>query len=557
MANAALSQDVAAHDRSVQLAPASERAVVPYWLLGLLAVLIAQRVVYHLRYVMLDPFALVAYSDGQLYEEAARDLLSHPPLGTQPFFLQGFYAYFLACGLWLRGVLLDALVWQLALSALGAVLFWRALDVSYGRRDAALGMCLWFGYGALAFYENKYLSASLGIVCNVWAIHTFVRFRARPSWGRVVLLGFASGLCVLARPNLLLAWPFTALALWWCCRKLRWRAGRALLVFAVAVSLSLVPMLIRNQVVVGRATVFPSHGGGIPFYIGNHPGSTGLWNNAGGLLSGQVLLERQELQARLHIDPRSAQPDDEIGNALYARVFTFMAERPAAWLRIEAKKLWYLLGNHEFVHDYDWLGERELLGFGLPNYVPFALLLGLGAFGFYCMARSDAALCWLLSGQLFAVLVANLLWFTSAQNRLPLAVPLMFAGVQGLRTGLAACRNVRDARGYAWVLAVSLGLAAQACLPRGAAASPSAAHYYNLANVEETLGRLDAAIAHYARAAQLRPKEPMFWLRLAHAARHGARRDISLRALDRLDRLAQVDERVRRAAARERDQLRE
>src|SRR5689334_15531358 len=62
----------------------------------LIGFLIAKRVVYHLAYLALDPFALVTLSDGQIYEEAARDILLHPPLGTQPFYLQGLYAYVLA-----------------------------------------------------------------------------------------------------------------------------------------------------------------------------------------------------------------------------------------------------------------------------------------------------------------------------------------------------------------------------------------------------------------------------------------------------------------------------
>ena len=496
--------------------------------------LLGERALYHARYLALSPFARATFSDGQIYEDAARDILAHPPLGSAPFFLQGAYAYLVALGLWPRGSLTDALLLQLCVCGLALCLYVHSARAWFGTRGGLVCSVALLSNAALAFYENKYLSAAMGVACNIAVLAAFSGMRTRPTLTRAALLGACSGLSILARPNLVLALPFTAWALWQIAPELR-SARRWLSLAALGCCLSLAPLAARNALVIGRVSVFPSHGGGIPFYIGNHAGSNGLWNNAGGLISGQVLLERQELAERLAIDPAAPDLDQRIGAALYGRALTFMREQPLSWLGIEATKLWYALGNQELVHDYDLLGERELLGNLWAIRAPFGVLLGLGLFGLYALARGTPerkSLCVLLVGQVFAVLAANLLWFTSAQNRLPLVVPLAFAAAPALE-GLAQLK--RPSRG--WLLAaISCGLLGlQGFVPRKAVTRPSAAHYFNLASAEETLGWNDAALHHYVRATELRPKEPMFWFRLAYFARKVGRAqeaDFALRQLE-------------------------
>jgi tetratricopeptide (TPR) repeat protein len=219
-----------------------------------------------------------------------------------------------------------------------------------------------------------------------------------------------------------------------------------------------------------------------------------------------------------------------------------MRTDPLAWLHIELTKLWYTLGNDELTHDYDALGERELLGDMLPLSVPFGVLLGLGAFGLVALGSGTAQqrlLALALGGQLGAVLAANLLWFTSAQNRLPCAVPLVVAiAAASSKLSELPLRSLSRA----WVIA-ALGcslLCVQAFVPRHKATRPTSAHYYNLANVEEALGLYDAALAHYARASAQNPKQPMFWLRLAHLARRVQRPAQATEALDKLAALPQL-----------------
>jgi len=539
------------------------------WLLSLLAALLVVRVVYHARYLLLSPFARVTLSDGQVYEDAARDLLAHPPWGTQPFFLQGLYAYVLALGMALEPVPLAGLCVQLAIAALALGLCYRALVDTFGVAPGRAGAALLLSYPMLAFYENKYLSASLGVSCNVLALVAFLRL-ARSEGARLashgardaLLLGLGLGASMLGRPNMLLAVPFALLGVWQLARHAqagvdgRRRAARLVLSAALGTALALAPMALRNAVVIGAPDVFPSHGGGIPFFIGNNPNAQGLWNSGGGMLSGQVAVERAELQQKLGLGAlQGRELDRTIGEVMYGRAFSFIAQQPRAWLRLTLRKLALCLGNAEHAHDYDVLGESELLGSAFHHGVPFAVLLGLGALGFVLLWRGQAndappaaqrALCVMLLGQSVAIVAANVIYFHAAQHRLPWVVPLAF-GASGALCAFARSRGPRAFFAeHRAAIALALVLCAQAFVPRGPSPTrPTASHRANLAAAYEVLGEPERALSAYAAALAQSPRQPMLHFRQALLLEKLGHRDEAIRAFERTVELADRDPLVR------------
>lgn len=500
----------------------------------LVALLIAKRIAYHLAYIVLDPFALGTFSDGQLYELAARDILAHAPFGSEPFYLQGLYAYLLAIPMAVVPKVVMGLWVQLILAAFALLIFQRSARSMFGRLCGGLSLCVLLACPEPAFYENKYLSVSLGLAMNTVAIYTAVRAFDRMWLRDVLLAGVGAALALLARPNLALAIPFTALAFLILARSRQLDGRRVLLVFAAGVVLGLSPMALRNQVVVGSPQIAPSHGGGVPFYIGNNEFSNGRWNTAGGMFTGMVFVEKYDLAKKLAIPIKGkpvAQLDAEIGAALYGKAFDYIREDPARFVRLLGDKLWLTVGNHRFVRDYDIRGERELIGPYHNLGLPFGAVIALGVLGFFAVARRAqlvrgerpklVALLLVLGGQVIAILLANVLVFTSAQNRVPLAIPLAFVAGPALEALYAKLRGASsrghgalarfEARPFAIALALLCG--AQAFWPRMEKVSrPSSAHYYNLAAVEENLGRLEEAATHFNHARTRNPRQPMFHL---------------------------------------------
>ncbi|MCA9711277.1 MAG: glycosyltransferase family 39 protein, partial [Myxococcales bacterium] len=267
----------------------AEGGRLPRWLALVLLALVVLRVGYHCAYLVEVPFSLATFSDGRLYERAARDILAAPPWGTEPFYLQGLYAYQLALPMAIRPWISLGLLLQLVLAALALLGLWRATVPLWGRLEAGLGLALLMLYPGLSFYENKYLTASLAVVTMVAMVLALSRLQRRPGAAAVVGLGAATGLAILARGNMVVAVPavvVSAVLAWVPTGRPRWQAVAWL---SLGLVLALAPMAVRNARVTGQATVMPVHGGGTSFYIGNNRHARGVWNTAGGLLSGEVM----------------------------------------------------------------------------------------------------------------------------------------------------------------------------------------------------------------------------------------------------------------------------
>jgi hypothetical protein len=523
-----------------------------------LLLLLAYRFAYHATYLGEIPFAHATFSDGAVYERAARDILEHPPLGSRAFYLQGAYAYLLALGMSIRAWPSLGLLVQLLLAFASLALFHRCAKQLWGRRAASLSSIALLAHPGLMFYENKYVSAELGIACNVLALAGFVALlrvgfddtRARARLGACLALGFASGLAILARPNLVLALPFTLLAIVALAQpvsKHRRALALALATATLGLLLSLAPMAARNLAVTGHPDIGPVHAGGTSFFIGNNPKSKGVWND-GDLLSANLGTESDELAAQLEIDATLPERDRAraIGDALYRRSFEWIAQDPGAWIQLELRKLSRTLGDQQLTQDYDWLGERELIPWAHRVGVSFSLLLALGLLGagavfgrrwhpheggggegapaFVRTAAARRALAWFLVGQLGAPLAANLLYFTSAQHRLPLVIPLALLAGPGLLALIGQLRRrfantdpptQTQPLPTALLLAALLALA-QGPWPRIHVQGPHAVHYYNLALAQDSIGEPKDALASLDRAIELRPDHAIFRMQRAH-----------------------------------------
>lgn len=478
----------------------------PAGLLGwLIAALALERLVYHLLYLRDVPFAVATISDGRVYERAAADLLAHPPFGSAPFYLQGLYAIQLALPMAVGGFALALLV-QLAIAGLAWWLFHRALRSLVGRRPAAWGIALALAHPPLAFYENKFLSASLTIVCSIGVVAAMAWVKRRDGLAPIFVAGIAAAACVLARPNLLLAAPFVAAACVWL-RPGRPR-GRVLAVFALGVGLGLAPMAIRNAVVTGTPTVMPAHGGGTSFYIGNNAQARGVWNPAG-VFTGDVAREAEELGEADDDAERIARMGDE----LYRKAWQEIADDPGRWLWLLVRKAWLMIGNDELAQDFDVHGEHEMIPWANRYGLPFGVLAALaviGAAAWWRRPESRVHLVW-VGGLAFATVAGNLVFFTSAQHRLPLAIPLCVLAAVGVPHLLAMIRERTFAR-HRIVLGVAIVVLAQAFWPRARLREPSAVHYYNLALAYDHVGEPRAAFAAIERALERAPDQPLMLL---------------------------------------------
>jgi hypothetical protein len=307
-------------------------------------------------------------------------------------------------------------------------------------------------------------------------------------------------------------------------------------------------MAARNLAVTGSPTVFPARAGGTSFYIGNNASARGVWNTAGGLISGDVSMEREELRRKLGIPPGTeAEEAAAIGRALYVRAFDEIAADPGGWLWLEVRKVWLTIGSDELTQDYDLYGEQEMVPFNHRIGIPFGALLGLGVVGGIVWRRQARCVWLLLVGIAAATLAANLLYFTSSQHRLPLAVPAAFF----LPTAMLWLRTAVEKSRYLLVgaLVFVIGLT---FIPRRTEHEPSAVHYYNVAIAWLSLDEPDLAAQAIDRAVELRPDHPVIRLQRAQLLRAYGHFGRAREDLDHIDRLPDAPAWVRAEVAEER-----
>lgn len=216
------------------------------------------------------------------YETLARDIGLHglwmlkgAALGQgQPFYFQPLYPYFVAAAHWVFGEgLFGVFFLQIGLAGAAAIALWRLTASLFGERVGAAGLLV----AAVVIYEkvapwsvfvlNELLFVPL--VC-LWALLLVRLARAQsPSLLTAAAVGVVGGVATLARSPLMLGWPLALSLLFIALRSTR-RAGRVVIVLAVAMMAVTSLATFRNWMVSGKAVLVASSGP-INFFIGNEP----------------------------------------------------------------------------------------------------------------------------------------------------------------------------------------------------------------------------------------------------------------------------------------------
>ena len=308
------------------------------------------------------------------------------------------------------------------------------------------------------------------------------------------------------------------------------RRGRAGLLRAAALAgglaLAISPALLRNLAVSGQAVAVSAHGG-LNFYLGNNAQADGRFRSVPGVrpnVAGQAEDARRVASAGAGRELSATQASDWF----YARALAWMRARPGDALRLQLRKLGYLLHGADLAleHSYDYYARDEAtllraLAVGPWLLVP-AGLLGL-ALRLAPRPRRDFAL-WAAFVPLAALAVAA--FFVSSRYRLPLLVPLATGG------GLLAewCwRAWREGR-RAGLAAGGLAFAALAALANRPLGLDTGRDAERAAMVEALVaaGNLEPARARLS-AWEAEARDPARLLLRAGRA-HGARGDFSLAA---------------------------
>jgi tetratricopeptide (TPR) repeat protein len=238
-----------------------------------------------------------------------------------------------------------------------------------------------------------------------------------PPWLGGGLLGAMCGAGALGRPNLFL--PLLAgIPIWIILRNLRKRLWLApALGFAVAAALFLLPPTIHNMRSAGEFVPVTAHGG-INFYIGNRPGTYGVYQppeDMRGEMRGLI----EDARAKAEQETGRRMTDAEASDYYMDKALTSIKGDPASWLLLLGRKL-VLFWNKIEVHDMpEVLYFQESLPLFKFPFLTFSLIAPLGVAGLVVLLRSGrnrSIVCLFLG----TAHISILLFYINSRYRLPI-----------------------------------------------------------------------------------------------------------------------------------------
>ncbi|MBI3273337.1 MAG: tetratricopeptide repeat protein [Planctomycetes bacterium] len=297
----------------------------------------------HLVLSLVDhPFFQEPLGDAGAYDRWAREIAEVDFWGKKAFWLDPLYPYALALLYKVAGHrLLVARFVQVAVGAAGSLLLFETGRRLAGFRVGLVALALSVACKTLAFHDACPLKEGLAVALGEAAFFALVTAEDRRF--RLLLAGFAIGLCGLLRGNYLIFLPCAAA---WTRS---WR--RALWVLAGGVC-AVLPVTIRNTVV--EDFVPTTYLLGANLYVGNNPdNTTGRYKPPPFLLRGTAVYEekgfREEAERRLG---RPLRPS-EIDRYWRGEAVRYVLAHPLTFAETCAKRLLLLVNRYDLADEYD------------------------------------------------------------------------------------------------------------------------------------------------------------------------------------------------------------
>ncbi|RPJ47917.1 MAG: tetratricopeptide repeat protein [Candidatus Latescibacterota bacterium] len=445
-----------------------------------------------------NPFLDALGLDARYYDLRAREILREGPIGDEAYFMGPLYPHLLALVYGAAGRSLPLVrVLQACLGALIPVLLYRIGARVYGPTIALVAAALAVLYGPFVFYTAAILDTLLHTVLLLWILDRLTVPPDRAGPAHRFLSGLLFGLAAASRGNVVLFLPFALLGL------LRGRGpGRrdpraATMLLAGFLAIVAVTTA-RNWAASGDPVPLTSNGG-LNFYIGNGPESSGAYVKPKGLdvdedPSGRRLLEKQLGR------PLSA---TEVSDEWRLRAERWIRDNPLAEARLLLKKAVLFLSTYEIPQIETYKFQMRYSPLIRALHVPFGVIAPLGLAA-TLLVRGRGA--FPLVSFLYAYAGSVVLFFVLTRYRLPvLPVLILFASAYAVRLlGDVRGRDWRAAaRRAAWT--VPFFVLCNVNFYRLSADAGEAQSYYRLGIISQGRGETEAAMRYYRRSIELDP----------------------------------------------------
>ena len=412
------------------------------WVLpvGLFLLALGVRLVY-LSQIKSSPFFSIPLVDAKTYVDQASQIAGGDWLGDKPFWQPPLYPYFLGVLYALFGERYGVFrAVQFVLGASSCVLIYLIGKRLFNSTVALVAGSMACFYGVFIYFEGELLPPAIAVFLDLAFVLMLLWTREAPGVKRGLCSGVVLGLSAITVPNVLLFLPVASVWLWLGRR----RAGydrRKLLACTLGLWVGTFSMIaavsVRNYVVGGDRMLISANAG-VNFYIGNNPDYDRTVRIRPGPEWDDLLM--------LPVSEGVERPSER-SRFFLSKSWTFMRERPGAYVRLLFRKLGLFWHGNEikrnsdiyFARQYSWLLSALLWKRGVA--LPFGVVAPLGLIGILVCLRRWREM-FLPLGFVLSYMVSVILFFVCARYRAPV-IPflLLFAsyaicwGVGRIRSG--------------------------------------------------------------------------------------------------------------------------
>ena len=363
------------------------------------------------------PLFEVLLIDSEFYDRRAREIIAGDWWGDRPFFMNPFYPYFLAI-LYSTGVtdyLLVGLV-QAAMGVGSCAFIYGIGHRLWNEQVALLASVLAAIYAPYLFYDGALLTAAPISLLNIGALYCIVRSdqgRSHWTWAAGLLIGLSA----TARPMVLL---FVVCFCVWILARERstglYRCGRLIVACGLVIGL----VVLRNYMLGGELMLTTSSAG-MNFYVGNHPGATGIYSQVEFLNSAEPDLEREAFIAEANRRSGEYLSPAQTSQFWLTEGVRFALAQPVDYLRLLGRKLYMFCNVVEAQNNLSIYFARDFIPLLRWLILDWGVLMPLALANWILDRHNHSAL---LDLYFAAYLLGCLLFFVSSEYRLPV-VPVL------------------------------------------------------------------------------------------------------------------------------------
>jgi tetratricopeptide (TPR) repeat protein len=457
----------------------------PYVLVGL-AVLLRLAHIWNSR---ANPTFWAPAVDPGWYDQAAQNILMGN-WGPFPFFRAPAYPALLAAVYAVFGRdLMAARVLNAALQGAAVWAVWRVGRAYVAPAVGVIAALLLAVNGTAIYFAGEILSTSaemLAAILGLWATLRLTRDHGLPV---VMVCGLAWGAAALVRPNFLFVFPVALTVVYFSTRAISGRrALTAGVVWLAAAFAPILPVTAVNYLKSGELVLIASQGG-VNFWIGNNPESTGILSVLPGY-GNTWTLEDAKAEAERELG-RPVGPG-ELSRFYYAKGWSFLSRYPGLAVRFMIRKTAlffnrFEISNNKHIEYFSaispWLPPLQRLNFGV--------LVPLGLLGFWVARRQAWAQ--ITAGLIALYAVSVVLFFVTSRFRMPTVPCFSLLAAGGLWWIVETLRNRLSPRALRPLLLLVGGAAIAYMNPWHLAEAPVGWARYMEGNAYLKLNELDSA----------------------------------------------------------------